>query len=226
MNVSIAIQTHPNRESMARALAGRIGGEIVVDPDPSGPRSAWRTYRRCLETTPIDATHRLIVQDDAVVCRDFSIAARNAIAAQPDRVLLFFVGGSPRRYADAVMKACERDDLFVELDAKHWCPVVATAWPRRLISTLIEYDDSNRNRFVLADDEICGRFLREVDEHPVATVPSLVEHPDEVKSLVGILATHGQDPNRMAACWIGSCDDGCEPASIDWPTEAVARWWS
>lgn len=217
MNLSIAIQTHPHRVTMAAALAYRIGGaEVVQDPDPLGGRSAWRCYRRCLELTPADATHRLIVQDDTKVCNQFVEAATNAVRARPGRLILFYVGGSPVRYASAVLDACRRDEVWAELDGRHWCPVVATCWPVHLIPLMLGYADEQGwvNRYP-ADDEIVGRFLRSIDECPVATVPSLVEHPDHVKSLVGMRASHGEDPSRVAACWIGDCDE-CDPSEIDW----------
>ena len=82
---------------MAAALASPLSdAELVVDPDPFGTyRSPWRTYRAALERTPARATHRLVIQDDVTLSRDFDVVVRKAVAARPDRLLVFFVGGQP-----------------------------------------------------------------------------------------------------------------------------------
>src|SRR3990167_2873774 len=65
VRLSIAIQTHPDRDHLACALLEQIGeGELACDPEPDGRPNPWRTYRHALEATPADATHAAIVQDD------------------------------------------------------------------------------------------------------------------------------------------------------------------
>lgn len=217
VTLSIGIQTHPARADMAAALQERIdGSELVVDPAPDGFRSPWRTYRHALETTPVDATHRLVIQDDTVVCDSFAEVALRAVTARPDRVVVFFVGGNPREFARAVMQACSRDLAWAELDNKRWLPVVATCWPVDMIPRMLTFVDAQRwpERF-RADDEITGRFLRHSGIVPCATVPSLVEHPDMTPSLVGRRHAGGADVGRIAACFIGDCDE-CDPLEMEW----------
>ncbi len=230
MNVSFAVQAHPSRALMAEQLASRIGGEVVWDPDPEGAPSTFRTFRHLMETTPGPATHRVQVQDDAEVCPYFHETVLRAVAARPDRLLLLFVSGNPHFQAQAVMDACRRDEPWAELQFAYWCPLVATVWPCRLICGLLDYVDAQRGPAVGstrswwetgADDEIVGRFIRDTNEPPLATVPSLVEHPDEVPSVMNPrrgLAPHG----RRAACYIGACDDCTDPRTIDWAPGAGA----
>lgn len=202
---------------MASGLAALVGGAVVLDPDPDGQRGPWRTYRHVLETTPPDATHRMVIQDDAEPCDGFVDAMTAAVEAQPDRLVAFFVGGRPSEHARAVMNACSRDLAWAQLDYMRWCPVVATCWPAAMIEPFLGFVDQQRwpNRFQ-ADDEIVGRWLRTIRERPLATVPSLVQHRDLVPSLKnGRRAQGGQDPGRVAACFVGDCDD-CDPAAIDW----------
>lgn len=216
--VSFAIQSHPHREHLAALLAGELRAEIVLDPDPDSPiRSPWRTFRHLLETTPPDATHRFQIQDDAIVCPYAREAIEAAVEARPDRLLVFFVAGNPHHHANAVRVAC-RDDLpWAVLDYAHWVPVVATCWPVDLIPPLLEYVDAQRwpEQFC-ADDEIVGRYVRELKHRPLASVPSLVEHRDEHQSLIGKRNAGGQDPGRVAACWIGDCADCMDAREIDW----------
>lgn len=212
--LSIAIQTHPERDEMARKLAALLpGAELVVDPDPDAVRSPWRTYRHALERTP-PGHGRLVIQDDAQPCRHFAEVVRHAIAARPDRLLVFFVGGQPVEHARAVMRACQQDLSWAELDHMRWCPVICTYWPAAMIGPFLEYVDQQRwpDHF-RSDDEIVGRWLRATKQRPLASVPSLVEHPDEVPSLIGRRARGGLDRARVAACFI---HEDCDARTIDW----------
>lgn len=215
--VSFAVQSHPTRSVQASALASLIGGEPVWDPDPTGVPGAWRTFRHLLDTTPAGATHRLQIQDDAVVCPGFADAVRAAVAARPDRLLLFFVGRNHRRYTEAVMESCRADRTWARLSGAGWTPVVCTCWPVELAASLTAYVDEQRwPRGFLADDEIVGRWMTASREPALASVPSLVEHRDLSPSLLGRRGGHG---TRCAACWIGDCGE-CV-AGLDWTLGAT-----
>lgn len=216
VRVAAAVQAHPLRVVMARALADEVGGEVVLDPDPDGPRSPWRTYRRALESTPAWATHRLIVQDDATACPGFARAALAALEARPDRLVAFFVAGQPFDHRDAIWAACDRGDPWAELRNDRWCPVVALAWPARMVWAALEFVD--RSTFPpewTADDEIVGRYLRDAGESACATAPSLIQHLDEVASVKSPRrGWRGKAPGRVAAVYVGDC--GCDALEIDW----------
>jgi hypothetical protein len=203
---------------MAAELNETLAGaaELVFDPDPAGRPSPWRTYREALERTPADATHRLVVQDDVVVCEGFVAAVEAAVASQPDRPLVFFVAGNPVIHRRAVLEACWNDLAWAQLALSTWIPAVATLWPVRLLEPFYEFVDRQRwPPSFTADDEIIGRFLRHAGEPPLASVPSLVQHPDTVPSIAGRRPADGRDPGRQAACWIGDCGD-CHASRIDW----------
>lgn len=223
--LSVAIQHSPARAALAAALVAALDDrcvELATDPDPPPPGtpptdpgwSPWRTYRYALDTTPPWATHRLILQDDALVCPRFVQAARLALAARPDRVVTFYVGGNARLAAARVTHAAGRGDCWTEVPQFSWVPVVALAWPARLTGQVGPWVDRQRwPRVFRADDEIVGRFLRHAGESLCATVPSLVDHPDDVPSLIGTRARGGRDRGRVAACWIG---DECDATAVDW----------
>lgn len=216
MRLSIAIQTHPDRAEMSKALAAQLTDvEIVSDPDPDGTlRSPWRTYRAALERTPAWATNRLVLQDDVLLSRDFDSVVRKAVAARPDRLLVFFVGGHPVEHSRRVYQACDRDESWAELDHMRWCPVIATCWPVSFIEPFLAYVDRQKwPPAFRADDEIVGRWLRETKQWPLASVPSLVEHEDVVVSLIGRRNQGGRDRARVAACFI---HPDCDPTTIDW----------
>lgn len=214
-NVRFAVQTHPARALLAATLAARVGGpvDVVSDPDPDNPRrSAWRTFRALLERGPSNATHVAQIQDDAVVCDGYRQAVEAAVAARPGRLLVFFVGVGSHAHSRAVMEACRRDLSWALLGLGQWVPVVATAWPRELVTDFLAWEDAQHfpEGFV-SDDERVGRWCQQRRHRPLAAVPSLADHPDVVPSLLGNRWRTG----RQATCFIG---DGCGDCAsrIDW----------
>lgn len=211
--------THPLRAELAAELFHNLGGwgggvEVVEDPEPLAARSAWRTYRRALERTPPDATHRLVLQDDVRICPGFGAAARAALAARPEHPVAFFVGGQPWESANRVLAAGEAGEHWALLDPARWIPTVALSWPARLIRPALEFVDYQQwPPTFRADDEIVGQAMRHLRTDVYATVPCLVEHPDITPSLVGLRAAAGGDPGRVACCFI---QPDCDATRIDW----------
>lgn len=204
MKVSVAIQHHPRRVDLLPpllALLAPLDVEVVADPSPDAKPAAWRAYRLALETTPADATHRLVIQDDAEPCSNFDVLLERAIAARPDRLLVLCVCGEPRELARTMRDARERREPWAELRNPRWIPAVANVWPAALIPRALEWIDGHRwpHSFV-ADDEILMRAMGGLGEVALAPVPSLVDHPDRVASVIGKRRPlAGGNPGRVAA---------------------------
>lgn len=215
--ISIAVQAHPDRREMAEALSASLpGSEIVYDPDPaSALRSPWRTYRAALESTPAGATHRLIVQDDTEAVPNLVEALGRIVQTMPTQTLALFIAGGPRYAARLLYQACSRGDRYAAMPTKPWVPVVATMYPAAIIPRILAFvDEQNWKESFCSDDEIIGRALTALGEPLYATVPSLVEHYDEVESLLGPRRNFaGQMPQRVAACFL---DDDIDVLSFDW----------
>lgn len=199
--VSFAIQHHPSRADLLYRSA-ELNPEVVTDPEPTNAiRNPWRTYRTALERTPLDATHRVVIQDDAELCSDFRVSVEQAVASRPDNILCLFVPTTLRLGSRSLIEACTRDEPFCLLDHREWVPVVALAWPVHIIPPFLNWCD--RKGFSIrkhrADDAIVGDFCRENQHWVYATVPSLVEHPDDVDSIIG---TKTGVP-RSATCFAG-----------------------
>jgi hypothetical protein len=204
--LSIALQHHPDRAYLLERTA-HLEPEIVTDPDPEGIRNPWRTYRLALELTPPGVTHRLVLQDDAETCDLFTEHALLALEARPENIVSFFVPNTLRSGAKAFWQACDRGEAWCVLDWREWVPVVALAWPVEMIPGFLGWCDragftGDRRR---ADDAIVGRYVREARTQVLATVPSLVEHPDDVESTIGMKKNI---PRRALCYW-----DGVTPIS-------------
>lgn len=179
---------------------------IVDDPDPDSPyRSAWRTYRRCLESIESDFT--VILQDDTIACRGFRQAARAAMDARPGRLIAFYHSIYPPAMMPHFWSALDRCDPFFEFPLWRWTPTVALGWPRELAVDFLGWIDTAKKKLPkhwLTDDPLVGEWTTARKQPCVATVPSLVQHPDDCVTIVGSHNGKGdRRDTRMAACWIG-----------------------
>ncbi|MFL5309675.1 MAG: hypothetical protein ACJ79H_04385 [Myxococcales bacterium] len=208
--LSLAIQAHPARSELVTLLMRKLPGvDVVFDPEPDGFPSPWRTYRLALERTPPEATHRLVVQDDVVLCEGFVPAARHAARLRPDDVLVLWHGGQPRENLPALRAAGQTGSPFAPLSRARWVPAIANIWPVPVLRAFLAWaEEQGFPERLRADDEIIGRGLRGLGLQAYAVVPSLVEHPDVVPSLLGRRARAGHDKGRVAAVYTGCPPDG------------------
>jgi len=201
--LSIAIQHHPSR-ALTPALSSY---EVVDDPDPDGPPSAIRTYLECLRRTPA-CTHRLILQDDVELCRDFEVRAERALLERYGVLVAYFVPGLglPGQWT---RKAHAAGKSWVELPTStNWVPVVALCWPAALVPDFLDFAEAHiatRARLrkgTYWDDPVVGAYCRDRKLRVWATVPCLVEHPDVGPSLVKRKHYRGTNPARKAAVFV------------------------
>lgn len=214
--LSVAIQHHPSRADLIPALLERLAGltvEVVADPEPDATPSPWRTYRACLEQTPAWATHRVILQDDVVPAPGFASALTAAVTARPDKPVALWLGGSPMDACVAMKQASKAGRRWIDLSPYSWFPCVAAVWPAAVARDVLAWAAANkiegdRHR---ADDGILARYFRARRLWPLATVPSLVSHPDVVESVIGRRAWRGRQPSRVECLTVPD-----DVASLTW----------
>lgn len=180
------------------------------------PGNPWRGYQLCLSEIPDGCLHLVVIQDDAILCQNFTQAVEQIVIAQACNVICLFVPGAAGATTHAVMKASAAGIPFVPLAFREFMPVVATIWPVDKARSLMEWAETAKlpgmPRPVRSDDAVCGLWKRECRETVYCTVPSLVQHPDDVDSTIGKRAANGADKGRVAAFYIGDGD----PLAIDW----------
>lgn len=211
---------------MASSLARQIPGAVhVYDPRPHEERtSAWRTYRWALERALVPScewSHVLVIQDDTLLCAHFNELLPRVVEAQPDALVALYHSAVPIYNAVRLREAGAAHIPFAALSSQTWLPVVANVWPVELIEPLLEYVDRQRwPADWTADDEIVGRAARNLGLDVLATVPSLVQHPDEVVSIAGRRRpSHGKNPQRVALLF----DPEADLREVDWSQEPYMR---
>ncbi len=201
--ISLAIQHHPSRPAaLARLRAQLPSAEVVTDPAPDAEWNMWRTYRLALEQTP-ECSHRVIIQDDCIVCDGFHDKLSLAIKAHPDRLLILCMvwwqlGSENCNRFDTAYTA---GDQVCELKIQPTVCVYGTVWPKAMVSSILDWWPTcryatpwplpraemplARHEWDLArrsDSDVIGLWSVEQRVAPLALVPSLVEHPDDMPS--------------------------------------------
>lgn len=171
----------------------RAGGRApVTHIDAGNPPHHWRGYRGALlagfstfmarrAVVPMARAHVVVIEDDAVLCRDFIARAEAALAERPGEFVHFY----PRRAA-AVL-ALQRGERWYSTRAD-WINSQAIALPVSRVEDFIRFGDripdSNREVGWGADTRL-REFLidRQLDMH--FPLPALVQHGEPSTSFLG-----------------------------------------
>lgn len=193
--LSVKIMAHPKRAEYIPDLVQRLGlesSDVVWDRK----NVRWDTGRRAWQAVDQSADWGMVVQDDALVCRDLIAGLELALDQLPEVGVVSPYIGTRRPAANqveqAVKEATAADVSWVKMPSLNWG--VAIILPTRIINGLIRWCD--QQKYPQYDRRI-GRYAIDVERlNTWCPWPSLVDHRDEA-SLVG----HGQ--GRKAHRFLG-----------------------
>lgn len=137
MSVSIVVMAHRKRAAAAETLAAELGGCPIVWDEVG---QVAETCHRALKAYDPQATHHLIVQDDAILSRDVAAAAELASkACGPEMPFSLYTGWTRPRVpvGDLVRRALPKGYPWVESRGPIWG--VAIAHPVALLPTLLSW---------------------------------------------------------------------------------------
>jgi hypothetical protein len=216
VRLAARVQAHPSRRELReRLLPGLAGMPVEVIETNFEPPNPWYGYLECLRDPP-DCTHLLIVQDDTVTCSSFTPALEAIADVEGSVPICLYLGGLPMRTRGEALKAGKRGEHFVTVHRGDFLPIVAILWPVDKAVEFFEWgSDPNRLRqrngkqFVeRSDDAMGGRWMRTTRQTVLATIPSLVEHPDDCISTIArsntgrtALFWHGENWDAMSVQW-------------------------
>ena len=217
------IQHHPTRKSLLpRLTAGLNGMSVQIVEHSSIPPSPWAGYQLCLRRfLETGVSHACILQDDVVVCRNFVAAVAQITEVQPDVPVCLFVSGTRshtlRRYRGAI----DAKQPYSQIWFQDFFPVVAALWPRVKVEEFLDWFDAQDkipglNKPYRSDDAVAGVWMKFTRQTVLATVPSLVEHPDDTPSVkwsADSRVPSGHQNKSKRACWFIGDDD---PLELDW----------
>lgn len=212
----IRIQHRVGRDGPLERLLADLPASVEVITDDGMPLDPWRGYRLCLSSLPDDQSHVVVLQDDTIVCRNFVPAVERIAAANQETVVSLFLSKVPRRTFSQAMSEWGKSP-YAWVHPQDLVHVVGVLWPIERARSFLQWVDANQSRLrgreFASDDATLTRWMRFTRERIRVTIPSLVQHPDDVPSVVNEKrVSHGADSGRTSACWIGSAD----PLEIDW----------
>lgn len=137
-------------------------------------------------------------------CANFAPAVEQIAAAQPDVPVCLFLARLPQEASKKAMLVMRRrtGERYVQLSWRNFLPVVAVLWPRAKAVEFMEWAETHAHlpgqRDPRSDDAMAGRWKMITRQTVLATVPSLVEHPDFEPSTISTRAAGGKDKGRVA----------------------------
>lgn len=217
IKLSAAIMAHRARERHMPYLLSKLGEETPIVWDEKSDR--WDTGRRSMLAYNPEATHHVVVQDDALVCEDFIAGATKALAAVPSDYPVAFYTGRVRPSRELVQrlvnKAKNAHSTWIEWDGPMWG--VAVAIPTHQIQPMIEWCDRPAQHNILNYDLRMARYFMSRRIPCWYSYPSLVSHRtgDGEPSLV---VGRGNSDSRVAHTFIG---ETASALNVEWGVDAV-----
>lgn len=180
MTISVAVMAHPRREALALKLALALGDGTRIVWDRY--EDEWDTGRRAWETYSPTATHHVVVQDDAIACRDLVAGLDAALEYVPARAAVSLYVGTTRpdarRVQTAVSEAERTGAAWIAMRDVKWG--VGLVVPTAVIPDMLAFADSLGGEY----DSRLSQFFRRAGWPVWCTWPSLVDHRDEEPGLV------------------------------------------
>lgn len=206
MKLSVAIMAHPRREHFVRELQDALPEAVVVWDERN---DRWDTGRRSLLAFDPEADYHVVIQDDAIPCRNLLAAARQIAPVAGERIVSFYTGKvRPHQYTitPAVHQARANKRPYIETWGPYWGPGLML--PTQHIPGLVEWGDRHPE-IKNYDRRIEVYYRTKLARTCLYTVPSLVDHRRvaENPSLVP-----GRPGDRHAHWFIGEGD----PLEVDW----------
>lgn len=203
--ISAVVMAHPGRAERAQRLAADLGIPIVWDER----NDVIDTCLRALQAYDPAATHHLVLQDDAIACRDLLAGLTTACDTAGDLPVVPYLGTyGPGR--DPIGRLAEQADRagasWVEFFGPRWG--VAVAHPVALLPKVIRQYEAGVGK---ADDARLTAVYRQLRVPCRFTMPSLVDHDDDLPSLTkpGWTGHH----KRVAFRFIGADRSALD---VDW----------
>lgn len=193
MTISATVMAHPKRKVQAEKLYRTLKKYPFVNVSITYDEinDEWHTGERALLDGVGKADWHVIVQDDAILADKFYEHIVNAITYVPERTLISLYTGTLRPYGERVKAAVEKATYCAWLRSHllYWgVGIVVPTWH---IEHIVEMCKGREEQY----DVRIGTFYQ-TNMLPVwYTNPSLVDHDDDLGSLLG----HGQAPGRREA---------------------------
>lgn len=216
------VQSVPHRREIRERLLVDLPPAVVIEDEGEPPPNPWRGYRRCIKAF-LDSgeSHGVLIQDDTTVCQNFTPAVELISQAHPDSVVCLFVSAARTKTLREYVRASRSGRRYATIWFQDYLPVVATLWPKSQAARFLHWTESDDFRTPgmpnpRSDDAVAGSWMKFTRQKVLATIPSLVQHPDDTPSVKwgaeSRVPSGTGNKGRRAFNYIGDED----PLELDW----------
>ncbi|MFJ5050410.1 hypothetical protein [Streptomyces sp. NPDC088719] len=183
-DLSLAVMTHPARGDRAARLVEALRPldvTVVPDPRPGDPPGTLRTSREAWRAAADGAAYHLVLQDDAVPCRDFGTHLADLLSQDPTGPVALHALWNTRNGAAIRWGAARGARLITAVP--EFVPCVGLLMPRKAAEGYVAFTERWPDP-ATPDDVVMRRYFEAERLRLLLTVPSLVEH-GQSRSLMG-----------------------------------------
>lgn len=217
-SISYAIMCHPSRlEHAKRAFAGLPNEAVkyVVDPSPEAGPATLRTARLAWRRVEAGSDFHVVLQDDAILAKDFDSNLRNVLAQCPPRsAVSLYTEWSSLTGAVGRVAALQGSRLIPVSD--WYLPTLALGMPASACTPLADFLD--RQPIHIPDDVAVHQFCQFHGLQMFVTVPTLVQHDSGLASVVG----NAGKGTRLSVGYLADIVDRCPSYNAElWPVATL-----
>lgn len=167
--ISVAIMSHPSRRAYVDQLVQRLPDAVTVWDERN---NVWDTGRRSLLAYDPDATHHLVIQDDAEVPSDLMQGCRQLLTHVPQgHPVSLYMGVARTRPRYRMDRIIDKRRSFAVFPGPWWG--VGVIVPTADIPEIVAFGDTQD---ITNYDHRIARYYDTRDIPCYYTLPSLVNH--------------------------------------------------
>ncbi len=193
MKITVTVMAHPRRKKEAEGLLKQLQQYPFYDAYITWDEqnNEWHTGARALRSGVGKGDWHVVIQDDAILTPEFYTNLEGAIKAAPLKTLISLYTGKARPFPKRIKHAV--DKAYHATWLQYWLLLwgVAIALPADHIEPMLEFIADREEDY----DIRIGIFYQRNRIPIYYTMPSLVDHDDDMGSLLG----HGTAPGARVA---------------------------
>lgn len=171
--VDIKIMAHPKRAANVSKILKSLNladNAVVWDDRPGGGDAMYTARKTWLHSLPMDATHRMVLQDDVEVCENFVSIINSIAETHPCRAFTGINFLCPSNYPNY-----NNTPYYRVYDM----PGCAIMLPEEFIKPCMQWCAESTDAVLKPhDDLMISKYCREHNIMMITSFPCIVQHPD------------------------------------------------
>lgn len=206
--VDVKIMAVKPRRKIVLSMLEKLGlseeETVIYDDRPHGGGTLY-TCRKCWEApVPEGVTHRLVLQDDVLLCDNFLEIMNRIVNTHPEFIFTLYC---PRlRFEDAIPNS----PYIIIKGCNTWGP--GNMMPVSYIKPIFDFVDAELGHDFPFDDGIYSWWAQREKVYIASTIPSTVQHLCPTESTLGY-----NNKSKVSKVWAGN-----DLSGVNWSSRTFA----